>query len=102
MTQLPSVPSLASTHSSTEGATEVLPADEPSTRFSLQYDFATITNAFIVFREGQKQRVEQPADHAIFITVLQDQLLQVTTDDLVDEVYTTCRVMYMLYMLYNN
>ncbi|OWZ04838.1 hypothetical protein PHMEG_00023182, partial [Phytophthora megakarya] len=39
-----------------------------------------ITNALIVFQKGQKQRGEPPVDHATFLTVLQDELLQVTAD----------------------
>ncbi|KAE9289416.1 hypothetical protein PR003_g25560 [Phytophthora rubi] len=44
-----------------------------------------IVNAFIVYREGQKQRGEPTADHAEFLRELQAQLLQVTAADLIDE-----------------
>jgi len=48
-----------------------------------------IVNAFIVYREAQKQRGEPAADHAQFLEVLQAQLLQVTAEDFVEEVYAT-------------
>ncbi|KAI9988704.1 hypothetical protein PInf_022162 [Phytophthora infestans] len=44
-----------------------------------------ITNAFIVYREAKRQNVVQTADHAEFLEVLHDQLLQVTAADLVNE-----------------
>jgi len=46
-------------------------------------------NAFIVYREAQKQRGEPAADHAQFLDVLQAPLLQVTAEDFVEEVYAT-------------
>ncbi|KAE9243494.1 hypothetical protein PF004_g6108 [Phytophthora fragariae] len=44
-----------------------------------------IVNAFIVYREGQKQRGEPTADHTEFLRELQAKLLPVTAADLIDE-----------------
>ncbi|KAG3237085.1 hypothetical protein PI124_g17917 [Phytophthora idaei] len=44
-----------------------------------------ITNAFIVYREAQKQSGGQSADHAEFLEVLHDQILQVTAADLIHD-----------------
>ncbi|OWY93242.1 hypothetical protein PHMEG_00037435 [Phytophthora megakarya] len=49
-----------------------------------------VVNAFIVYREVQKQRGEAPAGHAEFLQILQAQLLQTTSADFADEVHTTC------------
>jgi hypothetical protein len=40
-----------------------------------------IVNAYIVYREVQKQRGEPPADHAKFLHVLQAQMLELTPAD---------------------
>ncbi|KAE8980658.1 hypothetical protein PR001_g24222 [Phytophthora rubi] len=43
-----------------------------------------IVNAYIVYREAQKQRGEPPADHAKFLRVLQAQMLELTPADFTD------------------
>uniref|UniRef100_H3HA93 PiggyBac transposable element-derived protein domain-containing protein n=1 Tax=Phytophthora ramorum TaxID=164328 RepID=H3HA93_PHYRM len=43
-----------------------------------------IMNAYIVYREAQKQRGEPPADHAKFLRVLQGQMLELTPADFTD------------------
>lgn len=48
-----------------------------------------LVNAYIIFREARKM-VGEGADHAEFLAELQAQLLQVTSADFIDEVYTTC------------
>ncbi|POM74435.1 Hypothetical protein PHPALM_8603 [Phytophthora palmivora] len=49
---------------------------------------------------AMKQRDEPAPDHAEFLQELQAQLLQVKSADLIDEVYTTCDISSMFYMLY--
>jgi len=43
-------------------------------------------NAYIIYREAQKQRGESPADHAKFLYILQAQMLERTAADFTDPV----------------
>ncbi|GMF62777.1 unnamed protein product [Phytophthora fragariaefolia] len=49
-----------------------------------------IVNAFMVYRWAWQRRGDAPADHAKFLEQLQMQLVQVSSDDFLDEVYLTC------------
>ncbi|KAG6591172.1 uncharacterized protein IUM83_11253 [Phytophthora cinnamomi] len=47
-----------------------------------------IVNAFIVYRWARQRRGDAPADHAKFLEQLQMQLLQVSSDDFLDEIFS--------------
>ncbi|KAG3230934.1 hypothetical protein PI124_g23969 [Phytophthora idaei] len=47
-----------------------------------------IVNAYIVYREAQRQHGNHPADHAGFLQILQTQLLQTTGADFIEESYS--------------
>ncbi|KAE9109068.1 hypothetical protein PF007_g12403 [Phytophthora fragariae] len=59
-----------------------------------------IVNAYIVYREAQKQRGEAPADHAKFLRVLQAQMLELTPADFTDAVSYCISFFYCYLIVY--
>ncbi|KAG2816957.1 hypothetical protein PC129_g15750 [Phytophthora cactorum] len=47
-----------------------------------------IVNAYIIYREAQRQHGNPPADHAGFLQILQTQLLQTTGADFIEKLLT--------------